>query len=480
MQTPPIKLIPAEYLERVKGKVSIRQALAREANLPKVVLDRLVCDRSKSVLECAATNPGLDAEQVQQLLSACEYSVTYELNRNRKLSHEMVAIQLKDRYGVKDNSVFKNPNIKATEFVGLVEEHISITGMTSWSKRQTYVAAARNLGVGNGAIIALTESAYLRDGKDMYESTVSVALGNESLSARSIEYLLDRARRRLDGDEFLALIKTAVAHPNVSNSFVDSVVKDRLDKGANVLRELNFSEKYEASEEVLERLDQVYLTSVNEDYLSFLINNIPLKLLTPNRLATVELSQIPETLTALVLKVPSLSEEKIDRFVMHVAMRGDIKEISKLADASYLKPQHIDQMARSNSWSTRCRAAEMQNVSLETLKRLAIDGDSDVRRAARQSPKWEEVREAVEDQEKAYRFSERVGLLCRHAEEISTDLLDKYDADFPSIKHIFDAIRTLGDPKTKDLMRTFRVEESRNLMKDGIDTDTLSLLNDFF
>lgn len=479
MQTPPIKLIPAEYLERVKGNVSTRQDLAREANLPKVVLDRLICDRSKSVRECAAKNPGLDVEQVQKLIDDNDYSVIYELNRNRRLSHETIAVQLKDRHGVKDDNIFQNPNIKAAEFVGLVKEYLSLTGSSNWSRRNVYRSASRNLGVGNGSIIALTEMVYKED-QSQYEEIMESALKNESLSSRSIEYLLDRAKRRLDANKHLTLTKIAIQHPNVSWAMVDSVVTDGLAQGLNVMRVLAFGENYMASERVVEKLDEVYLNSVNEDYLLFLVSNVHPDLLTPARASMIELSRNTETLTKLILKVSTLSEESIDRAVMYVAMHGDVAELIWLADALYIKSHHIDEMAKSTSWSVRQRAAKMYNISEETLKGLAIDSDSDVRRTVRENPKWEIIKGDVDAQEAAYRFSEKVKMLSRHAEEISASLLEKYDEEYNDLKQIVTAINVLADPKTRELMNSFRLEESRNLMKDGIDADTLSLLKDFF
>lgn len=479
MITPSIRLIPDEYLERVKGKVSTRQELAREANLPKVVLDRLVCDRSKSVREEAAKNPGLDAEQVKKLLAYHEYYVTYNLNCNHALSHEMVELQVRDRYGVRLENVFQNPNIKATEFVNVVKLRFLVDDSSSWSKRNVYRSAVLNPGVGNGAIIALTEHAYKED-TTMYADVLEFALRNSSLSSRSIEYLIERAKRRLPDNDVLVIVKAAVYHPNVRDSFVDSVVTERLAMGNNVIREFNFNESYKASKTVLEQLDAAYLNRSAEDYLSFLANNVPLELLTPARLAALKLSQEPTTLTAMILNVPSFSEEEIDEFVMRVAMHGSIDQIKSLAERSYLTAHHIDQMARSTAWKIRVHAAQMHGVSAETLKRLALDADSDVRREARLNPNWSEVEAAVKEQEAAHRFSERVIMLCIRAEETKTDLLAKYEEEFPSIRPILEAIKTLADPKTKDLMQTFKTEESRRLMRDGVDSDTLALLKDFF
>lgn len=478
MQTPSIRLIPAEYLDRVKGNVSTRQMLAREADLPKVVLDRLVCDRSKSVREYAAKNPGLDAEQVQELIDGQEYAVTYELNRNFNLSHELVVVQVKNRWGVKDNMVFRNPNIKASEFVDLVKEYLTTSGASTWSKRSVYQSAAANEGVGNGAVIALTEWVYSNEGKDMYETILEQTFRNVSLSSRSLQYLLDKSNRRLNSN--FSLIKTAVSHPNASNEFIDSVVIDSINNQENVLRAFDFSETYEASEEVIETLSKYYPNNDSEFYLSFLANHVPTGRFTPERAARVEFTSSPETATALLLKGVELSEQSIDRLVMVVAMSSDDRSIDRLSSELYIKSHHVDQMARSGSWSIRHRAAAMYNVSEEMLKKLAIDSDSDVRRAARNNPKWEKVREAVEEQEVAYRFSEKVRTVSRHAEDISTSLLEKYGDEFQSLKPVLDAIAVLADPKTRELMNSFKVEESRNLMKDGIDADTLSLLKDFF
>ena len=479
MQTPPIKLIPAEYLERVKGPVETRKTLARKPDLPKVVLDRLVCDRSRSVREVAARNPKLDAEQVQKLIDDRESSIIYDLNRNHQLSHELVALQIRDYYGVRDSVIFQNPNIKATEFVGLVKEYLAINGPSSWSKRGVYRAASLNTGVGNGAIIALTEMVYKED-SSAYVDVIENAFRNESLSSRSIKYLLDRAEGRVDEINFTTLSKTAIRHPNVSDSLVDSVVTDKLDQGVNVLREFQFSDNYAASESVIGKINAVYPNGNSERYLEFLVKHIPADRLTPERIANAELTQNSETATALILKGVELSEGSIDRLVMVVAMSSDCEYIDLLVKELYIKSHHINEMARSSSWSVRRRAAQMHNISEETLKMLATDSDSDVRRSVRENPKWEIIKDAVDAQEAAYRFSEKVKVLSRNAEEIPTSLLEKYDEEYNDLKQIVAAINVLADPKTRELMNSFKVEESRNLMKDGIDADTLSLLKDFF
>jgi hypothetical protein len=479
MQTPPIKLIPAEYLERVKGPVETRKMLARKPDLPKVVLDRLVCDRSRSVREVAARNPKLDAEQVQKLIDDRDSSIIYELNRNHHLSHELVALQVRDYHGVRDNNLFRNPNIKAAEFVGLVKEYVTTSGSSHWSKRGVYGAAAHNPGVGNGAIIALTEMVYKED-SSVYVDVIGNAFRNESLSSRSIKYLLDRAEGRVSETDFTTLSKTAVQRPNASDSLVDSVVTARLDQGVNVLREFQFSDNYVASETVIEKISANYPNGNSERYLEFLVKHIPADRLTPERIAVAEFTQNSETATVLILKGVELSEGSIDRLVMVVAMSSDCEYIDRLNREFYIKSHHIDEMAKSSSWSVRRRAAGMYNISEETLKGLATDSDSDVRQSVRENPKWEIIKDAVDAQEAAYRFSEKVRALSRHAEEISTSLLEKYDEEYNDLKSIVAAINVLADPKTRELINSFKVEESRNLMKDGIDTDTLSLLKDFF
>lgn len=478
MQTPSIRLIPADYLERVKGNVSTRQDLAREANLPKVVLDRLVCDRSKSVREYAAKNPGLDAEQVQHLLDDSDYNVIYELNRNHKLSHELVVLQLQHRFGVRDNTIFRNPNIKASEFAELVKEYLRKSGASTWSIRNVCQQAACNKGVGNGAVIALTEMAYSEGGASAYENVLEYALTNESLSGRSIQYLIERAKRKLKS--VTSIIKRAISHPKVSNSFIDSVVIDSIEAGENVLRAFDFSENYVASEKVVEAVLAAYPNHNNNSHLEFLVKHVPRERLTPERIAMIELTNDAETAADLLLKGVELSEGSMDRLTMVVAMSSENECIDLLVENLYIKSHHIDEMASSSSWSTRRRAARLHNISDETLKKLATDSDSDVRQAVRENPKWEIVRDSVEAQEAAYRFSEKVNTLSKHAEEMQTGLLEKYSEEYGSIRHVIDAIRVLADPKTKEAMRAFKVEESRNLMKDGIDLDTLTLLEDFF
>jgi hypothetical protein len=142
-----------------------------------------------------------------------------------------------------------------------------------------------------------------KEDQSQYEEIMESALKNESLSSRSIEYLLDRAKRRLDANKHLTLTKIAIKHPNVSWEMVDSVVTDGLAQGLNVLRVITFNENYMASERVVEKLDEVYLNSVNEDYLLFLVSNVHPDLLTPARASMIELSRNTETLTKLILKV---------------------------------------------------------------------------------------------------------------------------------------------------------------------------------
>ena len=482
MQTPSIRLIPAEYLERVKGNVSTRQDLAREANLPKVVLDRLVCDRAKSVREYAAKNPGLDAEQVLHLLDDCDYHVIYELNRNHKLSHELVVLQVRHRYGVRDNCIFKNPNIKASEFVGLVEEYLTESGASNWSRRSVYQTAVVNKGVGNGAVIALTESAF-KDSPHAYSEIMQYALRNESLSARSIQYLIDRAKRRLDGSsEALTMVKVAIGHPNASNEFIDSVVLDSLASGENVLRVFDFSEGYEASEAVIEKVTEAYPNHDNERHMSFLVNHVPKERLTPERIAKIEFTHEPSTAASLILKGVELSEESIDRLVMIVASSGDNENIELLAENLYIKSHHIDEMASSSSWSVRRKAARMYNISEETLKTLATDSDSDVRQAVRENPKWKLIKDSVEYNEKANTFASHSQVIHNKSVELleRNPIVHEFAKDYPDVRPFIEAMAVMADPKFKAMLKAFTVEESRNLMKDGIDLDTLTLLEDFF
>lgn len=478
MQTPPIKLIPAEFLERAKGNVEARKGLAREANLPKVVLDRLVCDRSKSVRDVAARNPGLDAEQVGHLLELDDYDTIGQLNRNHLLPHELVVMQLRYRHGrgVKDDNIFTNPNIKGSEFAELVTGYVTLAGHGSWSSRRVFQKALLNEGVGNGAIIALTEEVFKWD-KSEYLGMLSYALLNKSLSGRSVEYLYEKAKRRFPS-ELRDVVETASRHPNTNNEFIDKVILDRVGMGLRPIRRFELGENYRASERVVEAVEEHDRNC--EEYPEFLIRHVSVALLTPERIFAIEQSSNTDILAELVLSGLLTDEARIDRTVMRVASSGSSESIERLNDALYLKSHHVDEMARSMSWSTRQRAASCYNVTDETLKRLSQDNDSDVRRAARENPKWENIKHSVEYHEKAVQFANEGLRTINSAGNLSTTLLELYKPEYEELAPFIDAINTLLDPKFKSMLEAFKNEEQRDLMKNGVDGETLELLKDFF
>lgn len=124
----------------------------------------------------------------------------------------------------------------------------------------------------------------------------------------------------------------------------------------------------------------------------------------------------------------------------------------------------------------------MYNISEETLKTLATDNDSDVRQAVRENPKWKLIKDSVEYNEKANLFASHAQVIHNKSVELleRNPIVHEFAKDYPDVRPFIEAMVVMADPKFKAMLKAFTVEESRNLMKDGIDLDTLTLLEDFF
>ena len=57
---------------------------------------------------------------------------------------------------------------------------------------------------------------------------------------------------------------------------------------------------------------------------------------------------------------------------------------------------------------------------------------------------------------------------------------DAWEKDYEVSREFIQAIRTLAKPEFRDFLTSFAKEDQRQLMKDGVDTETLNLLGQFF
>jgi hypothetical protein len=211
-----------------------------------------------------------------------------------------------------------------------------------------------------------------------------------------------------------------------------------------------------------------------------MINHVPADRLTQARRTDIGFTDDSTTATSALFKIPDLHETTRERLIGVVLRGGQEEEITKINDAGYIQTHHIDEMAKSSSWVVRRTAAQLPNISDAALKRLARDPDNDVVQAVHKNPKWELVKDSVEAQQKAVKFASIVRDACVMLGKIPKDQLLEYTEEYPSLKEILDAIALLRDERVYTTAQSFTNEESRILMKDGIDADTLSLLKDFF
>jgi hypothetical protein len=120
-------------------------------------------------------------------------------------------------------------------------------------------------------------------------------------------------------------------------------------------------------------------------------------------------------------------------------------------------------------------------ASEKTLKRLAVDNDNDVRRAVLENPKWEEIKDSVEYQRRVTASVDRLNHIVSRAHDV-LDVADQdgWEKDYEISREFVQALRVLAKPEFKSFITSFASEEQRELMKDGVDTETLSILGQFF
>jgi chromosome segregation and condensation protein ScpB len=164
-----------------------------------------------------------------------------------------------------------------------------------------------------------------------------------------------------------------------------------------------------------------------------------------------------------------------------IAVIKDYDHVQELQELGLIRTEHVEMAAREGSWQLRRFAARSEMASETTLKRLAVDNDSDVRQAVRANPNWEKIKDSVEYQKRASDAVDRLNRIFTIANEV-LDVADKdgWEKDYEISREFVQAVRVLTKPEFKEFLQAFASEEKRELMKDGVDTETLSILGQFF
>jgi hypothetical protein len=104
-----------------------------------------------------------------------------------------------------------------------------------------------------------------------------------------------------------------------------------------------------------------------------------------------------------------------------------------------------------------------------------------VRRAVLENPKWEEIKDSVEYQRRVTASVDRLNHIVSRAHDV-LDVADQdgWEKDYEISREFVQALRVLAKPEFKSFITSFASEEQRELMKDGVDTETLSILGQFF
>jgi hypothetical protein len=472
MLSVPLKLIPAKYLDRVKGKVSVREGLAHEKDLPEIVVDRLAGDRSATVLSVVARREGLTLEQVKSLLDygRHNYDVRGALFRNRALSYE--AVQHILDMGYNDSELFANLNIKATEFPKIVMHGIAKEN-SNWSRTYVIRQAMSNQGVGSTALIALSEE-IRKVHRDSYQESVIHLLRNDTLTTKSVEWIWRRAIGAMKPSELESIVNSVVRHPNVTDEFIDQVLLSLKDSGLNDARKYEFRDGYFASGEVIQKI-----RTVNSDFSYFLANHCRAEHMT--QVIVNSILDKGNADYALALLKRDLIENEGMKEQAIITVIKDYDHVQELQELGLIRTEHVEMAAREGSWQLRRFAARSEMASEKTLKRLAVDNDSDVRRAVLENPKWEEIKDSVEYQKRVTASVDRLNHIVSRAHDV-LDVADQdgWEKDYEISREFVQALRVLAKPEFKSFITSFASEEQRELMKDGVDTETLSILGQFF
>jgi len=480
MSSVPLKLIPKQYLNRVRGQVHVRAGLANEVTLPEIVVDRLACDRSQRVLLAVANRHDLTLPQIKKLMdSSHSREVRRVLVTNMWLSCEAVK-HLIETVGEAASPLFANPQIKASEFVGLVMSSLQEWQPSNWAKRNSIRSALSNSGVGSTALIALSEE--LRKTfrlNDEIETMYQYLLSNEKLTSKSLEWLWKRLlvvfpiQDKADSIELVAA--SIVCHENCKDELIDRVLLSlKGDRLRRATREFEFREGYMAGHEVVDAVLSLGWTSDAFIVKHFREEDISLDLLT-------QVVGRADSRCALAILTRGLIENEALRETAVLVALNDDDSVRRLSDLGLVQAHHVENMVNSNSWRVRLFAAESSLVSEKSLKRLAGDRDADVSRGARKNPKWLYIKDSVEFQERAVEAVARIHRMVNCVTDVLPTLeKDNWEKDYEVCREFVQAIRTLAKPEFLHFLDVFVKEEQRELMKDGVDLETLNELEQFF
>ena len=488
-----IKQIPAEYLARVKGKVLDRVGLASKAELPEIVVSRLAQDRSPSVLMEVASRNDLTLEQVKTLNEPSRVVSMYDLRRrlfrNHDLSHECVKYLIAEE-GLVESTILANPNIKAKEFIGIVKEQIELE-RSRYSVDRIIKSALSNRGIGNTILIALLE--HIKS-EHQYETLVEILVThNESLTPRSIEWLWKQTNTRMKKKVLgipKKLISCVTAHRNCSDELINKIVLGLEPEYIVDLfgyARMSIRENYVASREVVELLASQGMTGpdqVIKNTSIFIANHMGAVELT-DRITQQLISVRNKEVQLALLKNGVLAGTSHEREAVDI-MVSDSDELEReewkyLEDSNLITEDHLVALASHRSWRVRQSVAESTRVPLAQLEVLADDDDSDVVRSATQNGRYHLVKHSVEYQRRAESNCEEMKRIHRGCSGVVAAVnADSYAKDYAGFSEFGKAIELLASPEFSTFIETFSHKDRRELMKDGIDLDTLNLLSQFF
>lgn len=491
-----IKQIPAEYAARAKGTVYDRNRLAGLSELPEIVVNRLTQDRSLTVLMEVALRTDLTLEQVKSLNSPAQNLSTYELRRrlfrNHSISHDCVKYLLAEE-GLIESVILANPNIKAKEFIGIVKEQIELE-RSRYSVDRIVKSALSNQGIGNTILIALLEHIKSINSERNYESLVEILVThNESLTPRSIDWLWTQANIRIKkngGIQSKALIKCITAHPNCSDELINKIILGLEDGYVDDLfgyAQIEIRESYVASREVLNLLAPLCINGTDQAIKNtsiFIANHMGEVELTDSITQQIISIRDKEVQLALlkngVLAGTSHEREAVDIIVSSTDdLEGE--EWRYLEKSNLITEDHLIAMTSHRSWRVRQLVAESTRVPLAQLEVLAGDDDSDVVRSATQNGRYHLVKHSVEYQRRAESNCEEMKRIHRGCSGVIAAIdADTYAKDYAGFSEFSKAIELLASPEFSTFIETFSHKDRRELMKDGIDLDTLNLLSQFF
>lgn len=498
-----LKQIPAEYLARAKGTVYDRKRLADLSEIPEIVVNRLTQDRSCSVLLSVSRRSDLTLEQVKSLISPANpniniYELRQSLFRNHSISHDCVKYLLK-KEGLVESTILANPNIKAKEFIGIVKAQIE-SERSRYSVDRVIKSALSNQGIGNTLIIALLE--HIKSSDQPYQRLVEILVTqNTSLTSRSIDWLWNQANIRIKKQTreqannygevpSKSLIKCVTAHPNCSDELINKIILGLKDGYVDDLFEyaqIEIRESYVASREVLNLLAPLCINGTDQAIKNtsiFIASHMGALELTDS--ITQHLISIRDKEVQLALLkngvITGTSHER-DAVDIIISCTDDLEreEWQYLEEHKLIAEDHLIAMASHQAWRVRQYVAESTRVPLAQLEVLAGDDDSDVVRSATQNERYHLVKHSVEYQRRAESNCEEMSRIHRGCNEVIEAIdADTYAKDYAGFSEFGKAIETLASPEFAVFIETFSHKDRRELMKDGIDLDTLNLLSQFF